>query len=93
MKTIAYFAFVALLSALCSCASISPPPAPDPAPDPVPVQNGTYVVRELDQNGKVVQEWETPSYRYRFFPKSVEFMDGTGQVVRLFESFEIVQKP
>jgi hypothetical protein len=92
MKAYRFLAFMALLSVLYACAPITPP-EPNPAPEPVPVQNGTYVVRELDQNGKVVQEWETKTFRYRFHPKSVEFMDGTGQLVRLMESFEIVQKP
>lgn len=86
------FAFSALLSALCSCASITPP-TPDPSPQPVPEQkDGPWLVRELDKDGRNVREWEVMTYRHTLFPRSVSFTDSTGQPVKLTESFEIVEK-
>lgn len=90
MKTALYFAFLALLSALCSCASITPPPTPDPTPQPIPVQpTGFYVIRELNQDGKMVREWGVDNYRHTLFPRSVSFVDGQGKTVKLTGSFEI----
>lgn len=85
-------AFLALLSSLLlSCASIIPP-TPDPAPQPVPEQRtGSYVIRELDQDGKMVRMWGVTSYRHTLFPRSVSFVDGEGKAVKLTGSFEIVK--
>lgn len=93
MKTPIQIAFSALLSVLCSCASVTPP-TPDPAPQPVPVQpTGLSAIHELDQNGKVVREWTVTTYRHTLFPRSVSFTDGNGKPVRLTESFEIIKIP
>ncbi len=94
MKIPLQIAFLALLSVFCvSCASITPP-EPDPAPKPVPEQKeGPWLVRELDQDGRKVHEWETQTYRHTLFPRTVSFVDSTGKTVNLTESFEIVKKP
>lgn len=82
-----FLAFAALLSALCSCASIQPDPPPQPPPA------GSYVVYRLSDTGKRVESWEVTTYRYTMFPRAVEFTDASGQPVKLTRSFEIVQKP
>lgn len=88
-----HFAFAALLALLCSCAAITPS-EPDPSPPPVPEQKeGPWLVRELDQDGRKVHEWETQTYRHTLFPRTVSFVDSTGKTVKLTESFEIVKKP
>lgn len=86
------FAFLALLSSFClSCASITPAP-PDPAPQPTPEQQeGSYVIRELDQDGKMVRMWGVTNYRHTLFPRIVSFVDGEGKEVKLTGSFEIVK--
>lgn len=76
-----HFAFLALLSSfLLSCASITPP-TPDPSPQPTPEQTeGPYIIRELDENGKVVHEWSAYSYRHILFPKGIIFSTASGAV-------------
>lgn len=92
MKTASHFAFLAILSALCSCADIAPP-QPNPAPQPTPEQQtGFYVIRELDENGKAIHEWLVTSYKHALFPRSVTFVDGDGKTVKLTGSFEIQPK-
>lgn len=85
-------AFLALLSSLLlSCASITPP-GPDPSPQPVPEWwVGSYVIHELDENGKSVRTWGVTSYRHTLFPRAVSFIDGEGKSVKLTGSFEILK--
>jgi hypothetical protein len=76
-----HFAYLALLSTiLCSCGTI-PSPDPNPSPQPVPEQTeGPYIVRELDENGKVFREWSAYSYRHILFPKGIIFSTASGAV-------------
>jgi hypothetical protein len=92
MKTPLYFALLAILSVLCSCSTIHQEDC-EPSPEPIPVQNGTYLVRELNENGQTTREWEVKTYRYTMFPRSVEFTNNTGVNVCLNKSFQIVRKP
>lgn len=62
-------------------------------PEPIPVQTGVYWIRELDDQGRLLREWEVTKFKYTMFPKVVEFLDDQGDVVRLAKSFQIVQKP
>lgn len=87
-----HFAFLAVFSALCACTPIDPA-QPEPAPKPIPAQNGPYLVRSLDSDGKTIQEWDVSAYTHTFFPKSLVFQDSTGKMVKLTGSFEVVKKP
>lgn len=92
MKPTLLFAFAALLSGLCSCASVTPP-APDPLPPPAPMPAiGQYVIHEVDENGKTLRRWDVDRYEHNFFPRWVKFRDATGQTVTLTDSFEIYLK-
>jgi len=89
-----FFAFAAILSILCSCADISGPNPPNPRPEPSPAQfQGPWLIRQKDDQGRVVREWEVRAYKYSMFDRAVEFKDSAGNAVRLTGSFQIVQKP
>lgn len=86
MKNARFLAFAAILSALCSCASLDPSPPPNPAPEPAKA----YLVRELGEDGKMQREWTVSSYQHTFFPRRITFKDDSGQTVTLTKSFEVL---
>jgi len=89
MKTLT-IAFLALLSVFCtSCADLA-----DLRPRPSPVRPaGPWLVREQDETGKTLKEWETAAFKTTILPPTVQFVDSNGTPHRLTGSFEIVKKP
>lgn len=83
MTTLRNIAFAAILSILCACGTT-------PTPEPVQPQVSSYLVRELDENGKTAREWKTDAYQHTFFPRKITFKDKDGNPVTLTKSFEVI---